>query len=67
MGMDIGAITYFMYAFNAREQIYEICEALCGARFTHSYTRVGGAMDDITPAVVKLIRDFLAEHAAGHG
>jgi NADH-quinone oxidoreductase subunit D len=59
MGMDIGALTYFMYAFNAREQIYEICEALCGARFTHSYTRVGGAMADMTPEVVKLIRDFL--------
>jgi NADH-quinone oxidoreductase subunit D len=61
MGMDVGAITYFMYAFNAREKVYEICEALCGARFTHSYTRVGGAMADMTPTVVKLIRDFLGE------
>src|SRR5580704_18697568 len=60
MGLDIGAITYFMYAFNAREQIYEICEALCGARFTHSYTRVGGAMADITPTIVDMIRKFLA-------
>src|SRR5580700_8693464 len=24
MGMDIGALTYFIYAFNARESIYEI-------------------------------------------
>ena len=61
MGMDVGAITYFMFAFNAREWIYEICEALCGARFTHSYTRVGGAMNDMSPAVIKLIRDFLVE------
>jgi NADH-quinone oxidoreductase subunit D len=61
MGMDTGAITYFMYAFNAREKIYEIAEALCGARFTHSYTRVGGAMRDISPEVVKLIRQFTAE------
>jgi NADH-quinone oxidoreductase subunit D len=60
MGLDIGAITYFMYCFNAREQIYEIAEALCGARFTHSYTRVGGAMADITPTVVDMIRKFLA-------
>ena len=60
MGLDIGAITYFMYAFNAREQIYEICEALCGARFTHSYTRVGGAMNDMTSTVVEMIRKFLA-------
>src|ERR1700722_14485767 len=36
MGLDVGAITYFMFAFNVREKIYEIAEALCGARFTHS-------------------------------
>ena len=61
MGLDVGAITHFMYTFNARETIYDIAEALCGARFTNSYTRVGGVMCDITPMVVKMIRDFLAE------
>jgi NADH-quinone oxidoreductase subunit D len=61
MGLDIGAVTHFMYAFNAREQINEIAEALCGARFTHSYTRVGGVMRDITPMVVDMIRTFLAD------
>jgi NADH-quinone oxidoreductase subunit D len=61
MGLDIGAFTHFMYAFNARESIYDIAEALCGARFTNSYTRVGGVMRDITPEVVSLIRSFLAE------
>ncbi len=64
MGLDVGAVTHFMYAFNARESIYEIAEALCGARFTHSYTRVGGVMRDITPQVVDLIRSFLAEMPA---
>ncbi len=60
MGLDIGAFTHFIYAFNPRETIYDICEALCGARFTNSYTRVGGVMRDITPLVVEMIRDFLA-------
>ena len=64
MGLDVGAITHFMYAFNARETIYDICEALCGARFTNSYTRVGGVMRDITPQVVDMIRSFLAEMPA---
>jgi NADH-quinone oxidoreductase subunit D len=64
MGLDVGAVTHFMYAFNAREPIYEIAEALCGARFTNSYTRVGGVMRDISPLVVKMIRDFLAEMPA---
>ena len=29
-GLDTGAFTYFLYAFNPREAIYDIFEALCG-------------------------------------
>lgn len=61
MGLDTGAFTHFVYAFNPREQIYDIFEALCGARFTNSYTRVGGLMYDITPKTVEMIRDFLKQ------
>jgi NADH-quinone oxidoreductase subunit D len=59
MGLDVGAFTFFLYAFYQRERIYDIFEALCGARFTNSYTRVGGVMHDITPQVIKMIREFL--------
>lgn len=59
MGLDTGAFTFFLYAFYQRERIYDIFETLCGARFTNSYTRVGGVMHDITPKVVEQIRDFL--------
>ena len=51
MGLDTGAFTHFLYAFNQRETIYDIFETLCGARFTNSYTRVGGLMYDVTPLV----------------
>jgi NADH-quinone oxidoreductase subunit D len=61
MGLDLGAFTHFIYAFNPRETIYDIFEALCGARFTNSYTRVGGVMRDITPEVIQMIRGLLAE------
>ncbi|MFO0817357.1 MAG: NADH-quinone oxidoreductase subunit D [Pirellulales bacterium] len=61
MGLDVGAFTFFLYAFNQRERIYDIFETLCGARFTNSYTRVGGVMYDITPLVVDKIRAFLKE------
>jgi NADH-quinone oxidoreductase subunit D len=64
MGLDVGAFTHFMYAFNAREAIYDICEALCGARFTNSYTRVGGLMRDISPLTVQMVRDFLKKMPA---
>lgn len=57
-GLDTGAFTYFLYAFYQREVIYDIFETLCGARFTNSYTRVGGLMYDMTPLVVEKIRTF---------
>ncbi len=58
MGLDTGAFTFFLYAFYQRELIYDIFEALCGARFTNSYTRVGGLMYDMTPLVIEKIRNF---------
>ncbi|NIP86410.1 MAG: NADH dehydrogenase (quinone) subunit D [Planctomycetales bacterium] len=59
VGLDVGAFTFFLYAFYQREVIYDIFETLCGARFTNSYTRVGGVMYDMTPLVVQKIREFL--------
>jgi NADH-quinone oxidoreductase subunit D len=61
MGLDVGAFTFFLYAFYQRERLYDIFESLCGARFTNSYTRVGGAMHDITPVTIEKIRAFLRD------
>ena len=61
MGLDIGAFTHFIYAFNPRETIYDIFEAMCGARFTNSYTRVGGLMCDISPEAIQMIRGLLRD------
>lgn len=58
VGLDTGAFTYFLYAFYQREVLYDIFETLCGARFTVSYTRVGGAVQDFTPLVIEKIRAF---------
>ena len=46
-GLDLGAFTSFLYVFNEREHIYDLFEEICGARFTTSYTRVGGLMRDM--------------------
>ncbi|MBL9122057.1 MAG: NADH dehydrogenase (quinone) subunit D [Planctomycetaceae bacterium] len=59
VGLDVGAFTFFLYAFNQREKLYDIFEVLCGARFTNSYTRVGGALHDATPLFVEKVRAFL--------
>jgi NADH-quinone oxidoreductase subunit D len=61
MGLDTGAFTHFIYAYNPREKLYDIFEAMCGARFTNSYTRVGGLMYDISPKAIEMIREFLKE------
>jgi NADH-quinone oxidoreductase subunit D len=60
MGLDVGAFTHFIYAFNPRETIYDIFEVICGARLTNSYTRVGGLSRDIAPEAIRMIRDLLA-------
>jgi len=59
IGLDVGAFTFFLYAFYQREVIYDIFETLCGARFTNSYTRTGGLMHDATPRVIEKIRQFI--------
>jgi NADH-quinone oxidoreductase subunit D len=59
MGLDVGAFTFFLYAFNHREQICNIFETLCGARFTNSFTRVGGLTQDVTPTVIQQTREFV--------
>ncbi|MBI1901325.1 MAG: NADH-quinone oxidoreductase subunit D [Planctomycetia bacterium] len=59
IGLDLGAFTFFLYGFNRREDLYNIFETLCGARFTNSYTRVGGVMYDATPRFVEMVREFV--------
>ena len=59
VGLDTGAFTFFLYAFYQREVIYDIFETLCGARFTNSWTRVGGVSHDFTPLVIEKIRTFV--------
>ncbi len=59
--MDVGAMTVFLYTFNEREKIYNLCELLTGARFTTSYTRVGGQIRDLPPGFVEGLTKFLDE------
>lgn len=59
--MDVGAMTVFLYTFTEREKIYNMCEQLTGARFTTSYTRVGGQLRDLPEGMETSIRQFLNE------
>src|SRR5258708_7027533 len=64
--LDTGAFTAFLYAFNQRETLYNIFETLCGARFTNSYTRVGGLMYDATPKFIGQVRAFFRDFPKVH-
>ena len=59
--MDVGALTVFLHTFTEREKIYNLCESLTGARFTTSYTRIGGVTRDLPPGWVDQVRKFLDE------
>ncbi len=59
--MDVGAMTVFLLTFTEREKIYNLCEALTGARFTTTYTRIGGVSRDTPPGWCQAVRQFLHE------
>jgi NADH-quinone oxidoreductase subunit D len=57
--IDVGAFTPFLYAFQQREKIYTLHEALTGARITTSATRVGGMMADLPTGWIEGLTEFL--------
>jgi NADH-quinone oxidoreductase subunit D len=57
--MDVGAVTMVMWTFRERERIQEIFDRVAGARFTTSYTRIGGVASDLDDEAIKMIRHFL--------
>jgi NADH-quinone oxidoreductase subunit D len=60
-GLDLGAVTVFLLTFTEREKIYNLCESLTGARFTTSYTRIGGVSRDTPPGWCDTVRQFANE------
>jgi len=60
--MDVGAVTMVMWTFREREKIQNIFDRLAGARFTTSYTRIGGVANDADDVTLKMVRDFLDQH-----
>ncbi|MCB0405004.1 MAG: NADH dehydrogenase (quinone) subunit D [Bdellovibrionales bacterium] len=58
--VDVGALTCFWYFFRERENIYDLFEAVCGARLTTSFTRVGGLYKDLPEGWTQWCRKVLA-------
>ena len=60
-GMDAGAWTPFMYTFTEREKLYTLFEELTGARFTTSYTRIGGVARDLPDGWLDRVLKFVEQ------
>src|SRR5439155_4250603 len=59
MALDLGAMSVFLYTFTEREKLYNLFELLTGARFTTSYTRVGGQIRDLPKVFIPELKKFL--------
>ena len=46
-GLDVGAMTMFLYAFREREDLMDVYEAVSGARLHATYYRPGGVYRDL--------------------
>src|ERR1700676_4464354 len=64
--LDLGGFTAFLFAFNQKEKIYDICEAAAGQRFHPSYLRVGGLLRDLDDDTIALIRAFVRDFPRAH-
>ena len=65
--MDVGAMTVFLYTFTEREKIYNLIEALTGARFTTTYTRIGGLSRDLPEGWTDELAQFTREVSVAIG
>ena len=59
--MDVGALTVFLWTLREREKILDIWDILCGARFTNSYTRIGGVANDAQPEAIAKTKWFIEQ------
>lgn len=59
--LDIGAFTVLLYTFEQRELLYNIFEAVTGARLTTSYTRIGGLGWDVPENFCEMVRNYIAQ------
>ena len=57
--IDIGAFTPFLWAFQERENVYNLLEGWTGARLTTTGTRVGGMIADLPTGWMDGLRNFI--------
>ncbi|HEX5836625.1 MAG TPA: NADH dehydrogenase (quinone) subunit D [Anaerolineales bacterium] len=59
-GLDLAAMSMFLYAFREREMILDIKELISGQRMMTTYIRPGGVWRDVPVEFEAAVRNFLA-------
>lgn len=57
--MDLGGFTPILYAFDDREKILDLLEAVTGSRLTYCYYRFGGVANDVDAAFLEGCKAFV--------
>ncbi len=58
--LDLGGFTPLLYAFDDREKILDILEAITGSRLTYCYYRFGGLYNDVDDQFIQGTKEFVA-------
>ena len=58
-GLDLAAMSMFLYCFREREQILDIFELVSGQRMMTTYFRPGGVWRDVPVEFEKAVREFI--------
>ncbi len=65
-GLDVGAMAVFLYAFRDREEIFDMYEAVSGARMHAAYYRPGGVYRDLPSEMPQFTKSKVRSDAAIH-
>ncbi len=63
-GLDVGAMAVFLYAFRDREDIFDMYEAVSGARMHAAYYRPGGVYRDLPDQMAQYSKSKIRSESA---
>jgi NADH-quinone oxidoreductase subunit D len=55
--LELNAFTPFLYCLQSRELVWDLVDALCGARVTSNYVRIGGVSADLPDGFAEMARE----------